>query len=74
MTTHEMQKMSRNTQLEEDIMVVMEEYLETKLFRDANIPEVNQLFHDMYSRVADVAVFYAKAGNPNGYTHFKGSE
>lgn len=67
MTTHQMQKYGRHTQLEEDIMTVLEEYLETRLFRDANIPEINRLFHEMYSRVADVSLWYAKSGSPNGY-------
>lgn len=58
---------SRHTQLEERIMEILEEYLETKLFRDANIPEVNALFWEMYNRVADTAMYYARAGSPNGY-------
>lgn len=74
MTRQEMQKASRNTKLEEDIMTVMEGYLETRLFRDANIPDVNRLFWEMYSRVADVALWYSKAGKPNGYSPFSGEK
>lgn len=62
-----MNAISRHTQLEEDLMTIMEEYLETKLFRDANIPEVNKLFWQLYSRISETALYYTRSGNPNGY-------
>ncbi len=60
-------RVSRNSQLEGDLMTILEDYLETKLFRDTNTPEVNALFWDLYNRIADTSFFYAQAGNPDGY-------
>lgn len=39
---------------EEDVMDVLEDYMETPLFRDMNEPEVSALFIEMYFRLEDV--------------------
>lgn len=39
------------SETEEALWDIWECYLETKLFRDANIPEVNKLLNEMHNRV-----------------------
>ncbi len=42
--------------LAEDLWGIWESYLETKLFRDANIPEVNKLLNAMHEEVWSLVV------------------
>jgi hypothetical protein len=59
-----------------DLWDIVEEYLDTKLFRDANIPEVNRLLNEFIDRVADPEpeYEYGWAGDARATTFYDSRE